>query len=74
LFRGKTPIRGNIIDVYWLYDDGGLTLLLPFILQVGSGNTLPIEVQSYSKAPIVLALNWRMFEQGILKGKVSLYS
>jgi hypothetical protein len=34
LFRGKTPIKGNIIDVYWLYDDGGLTLLLPFILQV----------------------------------------
>lgn len=21
-----------IIDVYWLYDDGGLTLLLPYII------------------------------------------
>jgi hypothetical protein len=35
-FRGKTPIKGETIDVYWLYDDGGLTLLLPFILKMRS--------------------------------------
>lgn len=29
-FRRK---RNNaVIDVYWLYDDGGLTLLLPYII------------------------------------------
>ena len=30
-FRNKDPKEGYI-DVYWLYDDGGLTLLLPHIL------------------------------------------
>ena len=30
MFRGKK--RTGIIDVWWLYDDGGLTLLLPHIL------------------------------------------
>ena len=30
-FRDKTQKEG-VIDVYWLYDDGGLTLLLPHIL------------------------------------------
>jgi len=30
-FRGK-KVREGTIDVYWLYDDGGLTLLLPYIL------------------------------------------
>ena len=30
-FRDKIPKQG-FIDVYWLYDDGGLTLLLPYIL------------------------------------------
>ena len=30
-FRDKTQKEG-LIDVYWLYDDGGLTLLLPYIL------------------------------------------
>ena len=35
-FRGKDPIKGETIDVYWLYDDGGLTLLLPFILKMRS--------------------------------------
>lgn len=30
-FRGKAQKEGTI-DVYWLYDDGGLTLLLPHIL------------------------------------------
>lgn len=30
-FRGKKEKSGTI-DVYWLYDDGGLTLLLPYIL------------------------------------------
>jgi len=28
-----TKKREGVIDVYWLYDDGGLTLLLPHILQ-----------------------------------------
>ena len=28
--------REGVIDVYWLYDDGGLTLLLPHILQTRS--------------------------------------
>ena len=31
LFRSKKNIQGTI-DVYWIYDDGGLTLLLPYIL------------------------------------------
>ena len=30
-FRSKTEIDGTI-DIYWLYDDGGLTLLIPHIL------------------------------------------
>lgn len=30
-FRNEEPLEG-FIDVYWLYDDGGLTLLLPYIL------------------------------------------
>jgi len=30
-FRGAEAIDG-FIDVYWLYDDGGLTLLMPYIL------------------------------------------
>jgi solute carrier family 12 (sodium/potassium/chloride transporter), member 2 len=30
-FRG--PPRSGHIDVWWLYDDGGLTILLPYILQ-----------------------------------------
>lgn len=30
-FRGKKGDEGTI-DVYWLFDDGGLTLLLPYIL------------------------------------------
>lgn len=28
----KKPKRGGFIDVWWLYDDGGLTLLLPYII------------------------------------------
>ena len=31
LFRSKKKLDGTI-DVYWLFDDGGLTLLLPYIL------------------------------------------
>ena len=30
-YRNKETLEG-VIDVYWLYDDGGLTLLLPYIL------------------------------------------
>jgi len=30
LFTGETKER--VIDVYWLFDDGGLTLLLPYLL------------------------------------------
>eukprot|EP00095_Tigriopus_kingsejongensis_P001377 maker-scaffold1253_size52701-snap-gene-0.12 protein:Tk01377 transcript:maker-scaffold1253_size52701-snap-gene-0.12-mRNA-1 annotation:"af190129_1na+ k+ 2cl- cotransporter" len=30
-FRNKS-IRSGTIDIYWLYDDGGLTMLLPHIL------------------------------------------
>jgi len=30
-YRSK-KIREGTIDVYWLYDTGGLTLLLPFII------------------------------------------
>lgn len=30
-FRNKTETEGTI-DIYWLYDDGGLTLLIPHIL------------------------------------------
>eukprot|EP00096_Caligus_rogercresseyi_P009884 TRINITY_DN3456_c0_g1_i2.p1 TRINITY_DN3456_c0_g1~~TRINITY_DN3456_c0_g1_i2.p1 ORF type:complete len:771 (-),score=246.82 TRINITY_DN3456_c0_g1_i2:780-3092(-) len=32
-FRDKTTVNTGTIDVYWLYDDGGLTLLIPHILQ-----------------------------------------
>lgn len=28
----KKQKRGGVIDVWWLYDDGGLTLLLPYII------------------------------------------
>ena len=31
VFRSKKKLTGTI-DIYWLYDDGGLTLLLPYIL------------------------------------------
>lgn len=31
VFRSKKKLEGTI-DIYWLYDDGGLTLLLPYIL------------------------------------------
>ena len=31
LCRSKKKLEGTI-DIYWLYDDGGLTLLLPYIL------------------------------------------
>ena len=29
--------RTGTIDVWWLYDDGGLTLLLPYILTTRQG-------------------------------------
>jgi solute carrier family 12 sodium/potassium/chloride transporter 2 len=32
LVKGKPPHKGTI-DVWWLYDDGGLTLLLPHIIR-----------------------------------------
>ena len=31
-FRTKKLEAGGTIDIYWLYDDGGLTLLVPHIL------------------------------------------
>ena len=31
-FRGKTSKKGTL-DLYWLYDDGGLSLLLPHLLR-----------------------------------------
>lgn len=31
VFENKQP-KGSTIDVWWLYDDGGLTVLLPYIL------------------------------------------
>ena len=31
-FRNKKLESGSTIDIYWLYDDGGLTLLVPHIL------------------------------------------
>ena len=31
-FRFKKVQSGSTIDIYWLYDDGGLTLLVPHIL------------------------------------------
>ena len=30
--RSKKVAAGATIDIYWLYDDGGLTLLVPHIL------------------------------------------
>ncbi len=32
-FRGNNRVKQGTIDVYWLYDDGGLTILLPHILR-----------------------------------------
>ncbi|KAH9425070.1 hypothetical protein DERP_011798 [Dermatophagoides pteronyssinus] len=32
LFLTKQP-KGSCIDVWWLYDDGGLTLLLPYLIR-----------------------------------------
>ncbi|XP_060523843.1 bumetanide-sensitive sodium-(potassium)-chloride cotransporter [Cylas formicarius] len=32
LFFQRRPKRTGTIDVWWLYDDGGLTLLLPYII------------------------------------------
>ncbi|XP_074030476.1 sodium chloride cotransporter 69 [Leptinotarsa decemlineata] len=32
----KKPRRSGTIDVWWLYDDGGLTLLLPYIISTRS--------------------------------------
>ncbi len=32
-FRGNQRIKNGTIDVYWLYDDGGLTILLPHLLK-----------------------------------------
>ena len=34
----KVKRRTGTIDVWWLYDDGGLTILLPHILQTRDGN------------------------------------
>ena len=31
-FQQRTKKRSGTIDVWWLYDDGGLTLLIPYIL------------------------------------------
>ncbi|CAG2183900.1 unnamed protein product, partial [Oppiella nova] len=31
--RFKTKQTKGTIDVWWIYDDGGLTLLIPFILR-----------------------------------------
>ena len=31
-FQQRTKKRNGTIDVWWLYDDGGLTLLIPYIL------------------------------------------
>ena len=31
-FQQGTKKRSGTIDVWWLYDDGGLTLLIPYIL------------------------------------------
>ncbi|XKL68875.1 hypothetical protein PGB90_006644 [Kerria lacca] len=41
----STKLKDGIIDVWWLYDDGGLTMLLPYILNsrsIWSGNFLRI--------------------------------
>ena len=32
LFQMKKVQSGSSVDIYWLYDDGGLTLLIPHIL------------------------------------------
>jgi solute carrier family 12 sodium/potassium/chloride transporter 2 len=31
-FKSSRKQKEGTIDVYWLYDTGGLTLLLPFII------------------------------------------
>jgi len=32
MHRFQTRVRHGLIDVWWLYDDGGLTLLIPYLL------------------------------------------
>lgn len=32
----STKLKNGVIDVWWLYDDGGLTMLLPYILNTRS--------------------------------------
>ncbi|KAI1715597.1 solute carrier family 12 domain-containing protein [Ditylenchus destructor] len=31
-YKFRTKIRGGVVDVWWLFDDGGLTLLLSYLL------------------------------------------
>lgn len=32
LLQFRTKQRKSTIDIWWLYDDGGLTMLLPYII------------------------------------------
>ena len=41
MFTNKTYT--GFIDVWWLYDDGGLTLLLPYILTLRWANFISIQ-------------------------------
>ena len=38
-FYDFCPGRRQIIDVYWLADDGGLTLLLPHLMSINAKET-----------------------------------
>jgi hypothetical protein len=32
IFSNQTSTESKLIDIWWLYDDGGLSLLVPYIL------------------------------------------
>ena len=39
-FQQRAKKRSGTIDVWWLYDDGGLTLLIPYILTTRCSESL----------------------------------
>jgi hypothetical protein len=50
--RFHKRVRNATIDVWWLYDDGGLTLLIPHLLRLE---------KSYLEVPSVLCSSPRIY-------------
>ncbi|CAG0889507.1 unnamed protein product [Darwinula stevensoni] len=54
LTRFQQKQKGGRIDVWWLYDDGGLTILLPYILtQRAQFSSASLRVYDYSLAALL---------------------